>query len=232
MKKIAIVGKNKRSVNYYKRKLKDYGFIYSKTKPDMGVSLGGDGTYLFSEMLYPGIPKLLIRDSNICNKCDWDSLEEVLRYVKNGKYVVEEYFKLRAVIRKKSHKLLCVNDFVIRNKLPLYALRFELWLNKKKVGHEMIGDGIVVSTPFGSTGYYHSISKKSFDKGIGVAFNNLTEKRKHLVVNENSVIKLRITRNEAVLCADNNPRIFHLKEGEMVTISKSREKARIVKIRG
>ena len=44
-----------------KRHLKKHGFSYTRLKPDFVVSLGGDGTFLVAERLYPGVPKLIAR---------------------------------------------------------------------------------------------------------------------------------------------------------------------------
>ena len=62
--KFFIVSKNQKSKTALKKTLKRIGCDYGERKPDIIVSLGGDGTFLLSERLYPGIPKLLIRDSN------------------------------------------------------------------------------------------------------------------------------------------------------------------------
>ena len=74
----------------------------------------------------------------------------------NGKYKIENQIKLEIIIKGK--KILCLNDFVLRNKNPYEAIRFTV------NGKEKIGDGVVVSTPFGSTAYFNSITKKKFKK--------------------------------------------------------------------
>src|SRR3989338_2637527 len=47
---------------------------------------------------------------------------------------------------KKIHVLAC-NDVIIRNKILTRALRFSLMINHKIVDKEIIGDGIVLSSP-------------------------------------------------------------------------------------
>jgi len=82
------------------------------------------------------------------------------------------------------------------------------------LGKEFIGDGLVVATPFGSTGYYRSITDSYFELGIGIAFNNSTEQADSLVVKEQRQIKVLITRGPALLYADNQTKIINLKEQE------------------
>lgn len=230
--KLAIVGKNKGTVAEYTKLLKKNG-EYSATSPDIVISLGGDGTFLHAERLYPGVPKLLVRDESICVKCEWDSFEAVVAMLRAKKFVIETHHKLEAAIRrgKKSFRKLCTNDFSLRNKFPIYCIRFEAFVNGRRIDGAMIGDGAVVATPFGSTAYYHSISGTSFKKGMGIAFNNLVKKVPHLVVGANARIRIRILRGTATFSADNDPETISLREGDSVKIKRSSSVAKIIGIR-
>lgn len=225
--KFAIFSLDKELIRAY-RKIIQKNFIYGELRPDIVVSLGGDGTFLMGERLYPGVPKLLIRNSSICNKCDWDSLSPILDKLKRKEFRIEENMKLHTEF--KGGKKLAVNDFVIRNKTPTHAIRFLLSVNGKQLDGELIGDGVVVSTPFGSTAYYYSIAKRKFDKGIGIAFNNLSNETEHKIIDENSIIEIEITRGDATFSYDNDTNILILKTGDKLRIKKSHHVARIVKI--
>ncbi|MBI2971615.1 MAG: NAD(+)/NADH kinase [Candidatus Aenigmarchaeota archaeon] len=227
-----IVGKNKHVITQYRRLIRKAGMRYTKERPDIVISLGGDGTLLYAERAYPGVPKLPIRNKSICNVCDWDSLGIILSGIRAGKYRIEKAMKLEAVVRNKGRLLraTCLNDVVIRNKQQTNCIRFEVAVNGRQVNGLLVGDGVTVSTPFGSGAYYYSITRKRFAKGIGVAFNNLTEPAKHLVLKENSVVTVTVVRNRALLSADNDPRMTGLRTGDRVKIRKSRKYAKIVKI--
>jgi len=233
IKKIAVVSKQKTSKDLIES-IRKFGFEYTDSSPDIVFSLGGDGTYLYSERKFPGIPKILIRDSMICEKCDIESFEEnILDKLGKGGYRIKENLKLEAIVKKKGkkdRKFTCTNDFVIRNKKQTRALRFQVEINQKNVNGTLIGDGIVVSTPFGSTGYFHSITGGSFKKGIGVAFNNLTKIIRNTLVNEESKIIVKIVRDDAVFSSDNDPSTIVLTENDTVEIRKSKEVARIVRL--
>jgi NAD+ kinase len=104
-------------------------------------------------------------------------------------------------------------------------------VNGKNIGKEIIGDGVIISTPFGSTGYYRSITDGIFEVGIGVAFNNSTEQVDHMVLREDSEVEIRIMRGPAVAYADNNEQEISLKAGDKIVIRKSDEVARIIKFK-
>jgi len=227
--KISVVGKSGMDMRGIKKEVEKAGLKLVDKNPDLVVSYGGDGTLLVTERVFPGVPKLSIKNSATCQKCYDVSLAGALEKIKNQEYEIEKMIKLEASVNGKE-SLVCVNDFVIRNDVPTHALRFEVQVGDKKIKH-LIGDGLVVSTPFGSTGYYSSISRRTFPRGIGLAFNNLTKPRKHLVVGDNSLINVEIKRRTGVLVADNNPKLINLKEGDLITIKKSEEFAQVIKLR-
>ncbi|OGN33119.1 MAG: hypothetical protein A3I39_02235 [Candidatus Yanofskybacteria bacterium RIFCSPLOWO2_02_FULL_47_9b] len=107
-------------------------------------------------------------------------------------------------------------------------MRYRLWTNGKQIGNIIIGDGIVVATPFGSTAYYRSITDSFFEIGIGLAFNNSIEQSDHVVLDDQAIIKLEVTRGPALVYADNQKEYLELKEGQEVTIRQSIKKARWV----
>ena len=231
--KLAIVGRERKVVQEYKKQLRKAGMTYTNTNPDIVISLGGDGTLLLAERWFPGIPKLPIKDHSICYKCDWSSLNKIIDKVKQKKYKTEKYDKLEATVKqgKKSHRKLCINDFVIRNAKPIHAIRFNLWINGKKINGILIGDGIIAATPFGATGYYYSITRKTFKKGIGLAFNNMTKPIKHFVLNEKARIKVKIVRSDTTVANDNDPHVITIRKGDEVEIKKSNKSYRIIRVR-
>ena len=93
----------------------------------------------------------------------------------------------------------------------------------------MIGDGVIIATVFGSTGYYKATGGKIFEKGIGISFNNLHNiDEESFVVKENSVVKLAIIRGPAWLLADNNDNFIELDAGDTVTVKRSESVANFI----
>lgn len=206
------------------------GFIINRKNPDFVLCYGGDGTILYAERVYPSIPKLLIKSTSICRKCDYtfQYLKSILPKIKSGNYEIRKETKLVGIHEK--GKLIGLNEIQVHTKLPIRAIRFSVSTNGKEFAN-LIGDGVIVATPFGSTGYYYATGGKQFKKGIGVSFNNLhSGKIKSFVVPENSVIKIKMNRDTALLLADNNEKFIELKENDLVTIKKASEIAQIIQV--
>jgi NAD+ kinase len=204
------------------------GFKIVKRNPDFIVCFGGDGTVLFSERTFPEVPKLILKTSRVCRKCDYppDGLRDLLANIKKGNYCLHKKMKLET--EAKGKKLVGLNDIQVHLKLPIYAVRFSLSVDGKEY-KELIGDGVIVSTAFGSTAYYKATGGKSFEKGIGISFNNLhNRKLESFVVPEDSVVNLAVTRGPAWLLADNNEDFIELKAGDTAVIRKSESTANFI----
>ncbi len=224
--RVALVDKGRYAKHSIKDKLKNEGFEIVKKNPEIVVSHGGDGTFFIAERKYPGIPKLLIRDSENGYLCLKENKNKILDSLNKKKY------KLEACIKLKIRNLTGVNDVIIKSRNLTEALRFNLWINGKDYGN-FIGDGLVIATPYGSTGYFHSITRKKFGKGkIGIAFNNTTKAVKPLIVKDNSKIEVGILRGIAEVGVDNNPKkIFVRKYGKLL-VEKSDIIANVLRIPG
>lgn len=221
--KVLLFGKNSESISHL---IPEYGLELVFDKPDVIISYGGDGTLLAAERKYPGIPKLPIRDSKVCRKCPIHTTEHLLADLSEGKIKLEEFPKLEAKID--SGSLVAINDLVIRNSTPIHALRFRVYLNGKLVTPQVIiGDGVVFTTVFGSTGYYQSINRESISEGFAIAFSNTTFPIKPVKFKKGDHIKVEIIRGPGTLSSDNNPKFYSLKENDQVLIQGALHHARI-----
>lgn len=229
MTTVAIIGKNKNAISKLKKDLSRHHIPVATKKPDIIIALGGDGTFLLAERRYPGIPKLLMRDSLTCAKCNNEPASSVLHRIASNKYRIERHIKLEA--RANTKRLLAVNDIVIRNAKQYEALRFNVFVNNKQIGGEFIGDGITIATPYGSTGYFSSITRKHFSKGVGIAFNNTTVPHKPVLLPENALIKVAITRTTAHVSADNTSSMITVKPGNVVIVKNAKVEARLVSVK-
>ncbi|MFC2134054.1 hypothetical protein ACFLTH_05500 [Bacteroidota bacterium] len=230
MKKAAVCVRDKKKLPNIKKILKSRGMSFVRIKPDFVVCLGGDGTFLFAERKYPGVPKLLIKDSKVCKKCVGSNQETILDFLKLNAYEISEEMKLEGNFR--GNKLLAANDILIRNKRPNQAIRLEISIDNEKKHDEMIGDGLIISTPFGSSAYYKSVTRDEFKEGIGLAFSNSVEEHEPVILNENQVLKVKLVRGDAQIAYDNSPDIYTLKEGETITIKSAKQKAKLIKMEG
>ncbi len=147
--------------------------------------------------------------------------------MKEKKNKITEHTKLQ-LRTSTGERLTCTNDFIIRNKIPTQAIRFTVSINKEKINDIFIGDGVVISTPFGSTAYFNSVTGKSFKTGFGIAFNNIQTNDKNIMLKDIDKVKVKIIRGPAELGTDNNPRTIILNTGDYVHVSKSNHNLMVI----
>ncbi len=226
MKTFAVQAKHASRGAEVRAKCEGKGFLYDRTDPSFIISVGGDGTFLAAEREFPGIPKLAVRDSLICFKCHNEPLDQMLDFIGGGQGRVMDTPKLRCVVAERD--LLATNDVVVRNRDPRHALRFRIFIDGKEFGDTFIGDGVVAATPLGATGYYRSITRTTFDRGIGIAFNNCTEATEPLRLGDDARVGVQIVRSDAHLSVDNHPELSALCEGDTVSVCRAEQATRLV----
>lgn len=211
------VAKSGRNIENIKYKL-DY------KNPELIICYGGDGSLLFGEQRYPRIPKIFIH-----KKKDVRNARKIIESIINNTFKnnFKELIKLEVYVNNKKQDFLAMNDVNIHY-TPPEALRFFLKVNGERINKELIGDGVVVSTPFGSSGYFKSITRKTFHNGIGLAFNNTTEKLKSIILNEKDIIDVIITRGCGVVAIDNSKKLIKINKGDKIKIRASKERARVL----
>jgi NAD kinase len=223
--KLLVIGRRK---NFFEKEIrKEKKLILVKNNPEVIVAFGGEGTFLYSEMVYPGIPKLLVYHSSKCKKCDKHDYNKLIHALAHKKFKTVNFVKIEGLVNGK--KLIGLNEINVHYKPPC-ALRFEVDINNKLVVRECVGDGLVISTPYGSSGYFYSVTRKTFNKGLGVAFNNTVKLIKEKIIPENSVIKVKIVRGPGVMCADCNKKTIPLKTGDIIKIQKHDSRAKILQL--
>lgn len=194
-------------------------------EPGLVISYGGDGSLLGAEREFPGVPKLPVRDGRTSRKCTQHSERQLLEAFLDGDLSERKLSKLEARADS-GDTLYGLNDVLVNKSNIASGVRYRLWLDDDLYAdHQIVGDGIVVSTPFGSTGYYRSITHSLFRIGIGIAFNNSTEPLDHLVVPGDTSIRVEIIRGPAVLLADNSPARIELRKGDSATINRAKHSA-------
>jgi NAD+ kinase len=228
--KVAVVGLARKLIE---KVLPEYDLKVDRKNPDVVISFGGDGTALYAERIHPGVPRLMIKHSKVCEKCSVEShdFSKALNALKEKKYKVVEEIKVEGIVNNNfNKKLIGLNEISIHHKIPTKTIRLQIKVDDKIIVNEVIGDGIVVATPYGSTAYFYSIARKKFSKGIGLAFNNPREIIKPLILDENSVIEAKFLRGYGLVTSDNDEKMISIKDGDVLKIQKSKEKARIIKL--
>jgi NAD+ kinase len=230
--KFAVVSKSK-DIQLIARVLAMFDIDIDSNKPDFVITYGGDGTILFSERKYPGIPKITIRGSERGLKCNFNEneLEDVLINIDNGTYKIKEEIKLETTFQ--GRKYLSLNEVQIHNASPIKAIRFSIYMDDLPLFKDVIGDGAVIATPFGSSAYFSSIGGEKFDKGVGIGLNNPYNVRLKPVVFDsdfNPRIAIKIMRDDGLLLFDNDENVVKIKGGDDITVELSKNTAKFVTI--
>ncbi|NNE44694.1 MAG: hypothetical protein HKN12_10825 [Gemmatimonadetes bacterium] len=220
MKRVLVMG---RDVDHILPMVRERGFQVVRKDPEIVITWGGDGLLLRSEHAWPGVPKLPLRNSRHGIKCAPHEIPEALDGLLDGRFAPTSHLKVEAVVGDVTRTGL--NDVIVHNAAPTSAVRYRIWIDGVELGHELVGDGVVVATPFGSTAYYRTITRGSFREGLGLAFNNSTEHVDHVVLPESAEIRIRVTRGPAALYADNQTDGHDLDVDDEVTVRRSPDRA-------
>ena len=172
---------------------------------DLAIVIGGDGTFLsvVRALVDCNVPILGINLGRLGFLVDIypDEMLQTMEQILGGDYVEESRFLLSAqVIRDK--KVLteahAFNDVVIHIRDVARMIEFKTYINNQYVNYQR-ADGIVISTPTGSTAYALSgggpLLHATLDAIVLVPICPHTLSNRPLVVNANSEIDIVIGEN-------------------------------------
>ncbi|HNV44221.1 MAG TPA: NAD(+)/NADH kinase, partial [Exilispira sp.] len=148
------------------------GFFFINKAPDdaivydLAVSIGGDGTFLFTVSYFYG-KKILFLPVNKGNLgfLTWVSIDEIKEMLEdyiNGNFTVEKRLTLQIDVNiddgRNSYEVKSSTRFYALNEVAISKFEFATPLQVKiKIDDkdllDYMGDGIIVATPTGSTGY-------------------------------------------------------------------------------
>jgi NAD+ kinase len=133
--------------------LREKGFVISQ-KPDFIIALGGDGTLLAAANSYgkKGIPILGVNIGGLgfLTNVTFSELPRTLSEIAAKKYRIQKRMVLSAYFDRR--KFYALNDFTISTRVPGRVVEFSAIVNKE-YACRFIADGIIISTPTGSTAY-------------------------------------------------------------------------------
>ncbi len=132
---------------------------------DFAFVIGGDGTILRAARFFAGyqIPVFGVNLGRLgfLSQSSKEHLDEVVNKIIEGKFRIEERIML------KSADNLALNDFVIKGNSLARASKFTLKINGNSVC-DYLADGLIISTPTGSTAYGLSAGGPVVVPGLGV----------------------------------------------------------------
>ena len=159
MSQITTVFKHSKVIVLNSYEMNKYRF---QDKLDLLIVLGGDGTLLGVARDINGKYDVPILGVNIGNLGFLSSIEiqdfsEALKKIKNGQFIIQNRILLECTMLNQddNDKGKALNDVVIARGTLSRMAKFEVFIDNK-LYYRFKGDGLIVSTPTGSTGYSFS----------------------------------------------------------------------------
>ncbi|MCX8056903.1 MAG: NAD(+)/NADH kinase [Ignavibacteria bacterium] len=128
-----------------------------KGKIDILVSFGGDGTMLYSSQYAIHADAILLGVNfgklGFLADINFNDLNDVLEEIEHNDYEIENRILLEGkTLNQKTEKLIAVNDIVIEKGSWSRIIEIDTYVNGKYL-ITYRSDGLIISTPTGSTGY-------------------------------------------------------------------------------
>lgn len=203
----------------------------NQANTDILCVLGGDGTIIWTiRNLLKQTPILGVNvgSKGVLADIFPDEIDLAIEAIKKNMLVIQERMMLKVTIRKQLVESKILNEaFFYRSsltKLPTYLIVQEPFLIKKRM------DGLIVSTPTGSTGHSFSLNGPIVDETLHIFLLNPIGSVQRLppIIVPPSPMKISCS-DEAILVLDGQIK-YDLKKDEEVLIEESEERAKLVKV--
>jgi NAD+ kinase len=195
------------------------------TQADLAISIGGDGTLLTAarNMVDYDVPLVGINLGRLGFLADvtQESLKQCVKGLFNGQFSVEKRFLLEGEIQQRdaepeTHRAL--NDIILHSHESISMIEFEVYSDGQLINRQR-ADGLIVSTPTGSTAYSLSgggpIMHPSLDALALVPICPHTLSHRPIIIPSDRCIEIRLTQpeQEALLSFDGQSRaILHMQD--------------------
>ncbi len=210
---------------------------------DMLICFGGDGTILHSARLARtyNVPILGVNMGSVGFMAELEAGElSLLKRLASGEYTTEQRMMMDMRVIRGERTIFrdtALNDIVISNGAVARVIDMEVYGDKEKM-MEFSGDGIIVSTPTGSTAYSMSaggpIVEPTAENIIITPICAHDLLTKSLVLDKNRLVDVKVgqlSHKSAYLSADGG-RAFRLSSGDVTEIRRSNHTIKLVRITG
>ena len=184
-------------------KLEEKGFIIDEFNYDLGIAVGGDGSFLRmikesnfnSNIFYIGVNAGTL---GFAQEVDVRDIDKFISDLKNNNLIYEELGVLENSVYTKDSvsRFYSLNEIVVREKnLNTVKLKIEI---DNHLLEKFAGDGILISTSFGSTAYnvFHSIQLTPIAPLNNKSYRNIINS---VVLPQNKVIKISPVKTKDLL---------------------------------
>ena len=219
---------SKSSIYSITSKKKIYSDAYIEKNADLVVCIGGDGTLLGSARKFgsKGLPVLGINLGKVGFLTDIapEELTQSIKQIVAGKYTIDSRFFLKASLGTSKKQYIALNEAVIHSGQVAQMIEYELYIDNKSV-YRQKADGIIVSTPTGSTAY--SLSGNASIVHPNVEAITLIPMFPHsltarpLLVAKTSNIKIKVLSAKGATLSMDSHNFLNLKKDNEINLSQS-----------
>lgn len=212
---------------------------------ECALILGGDGTIIQAagELAKKNIPLIGINLGNVGYLAEVDQenvFNTIDRLIAND-FTIKERMMLEGIPvidGNEGEATLALNDIVITRSGPMRALDYEIYVNEKLLT-TITGDGIVISTPTGSTGYSMSAGGPIVEPEAMVILITPISAHKlnsrPIILAPDGVVKVRVksesyNSKKMVVASFDGGATYELDRNDMVVIRRAKQITRVVRI--
>ncbi|NHV96785.1 MAG: NAD(+)/NADH kinase [Thaumarchaeota archaeon] len=202
-----------------------------KSRVDVVVSVGGDGTLLRTlRLLRDETPVLAVNVGHrgILSEIKPKELDEALLKLKKGEYLLDR--RMRLVARTSVELPPATNEVYVVRKRHIGTPLFTIRLGETQISVRM--DGVVVSTPTGSTGHAYSLKGPVLQEDLDGVLIVPASPLQHMppIVVKPQPITIKVDQPADVVV--DGQEVFGLESGEGVEISRYKYDANLVRLGG
>lgn len=226
---------------------KEEAYSFSDDKrPDAVIVLGGDGTMLraardFGEEETP-LLGVNLGALGYLAEVETANVEAALKKLIDGDFFIEERMMLEGYILRDSQTVahtIALNDIAVLKSLPFRAINFDVTVNNQLL-KSYCADGVIISTPTGSTGYNLSaggpIVEPCADLLVMTPVCPHTINSRSIVLDGEAEIIIEIKEaktggEQTAFAMSDGAAHFDLKTGDRFVLSRSDKRTRIIKLR-
>jgi NAD+ kinase len=208
---------------------------------DMMISIGGDGTILRAATLIrdSGIPILGVNAGRLgfLAMVQKENIETFLQFIINKKYTISERTLLSLSCSPENKDIedinFAMNEITVSRKDTTSMITIETYLNGEYL-NSYWADGLIISTPTGSTGYSLSCGGPILTPEVEglvitpIAPHNLNARP--LVIPDKTEVRLKVSGREEQYLVSLDSRITSIKNDTILTIKKTPFKIKMVEI--
>lgn len=164
-----------KTFNELKNKLIDKGYIITDTYDNnamLNICIGGDGAFLRTvhDYNFPNIPFVGINTGHLgfIQQIDKEDIDSFVNNLYNGKYSIDSLYLVEAIVctRTSCIELIGVNEIVVKG-IDSKVIHLNISIDNNYL-ERFSGDGVLVSTPMGSTAYNFSTGGSIVYPTLGV----------------------------------------------------------------